>query len=342
MSFRAPSYKDIEAKKLQPGKGRGKIYFRPGSLSNSTDPTLDSTATSTALPGGTTPPVSASSSGQAVEQSDVVPKSNPPPTSTFAEAFSFLKETPHYQPPPAASSNNSISKPNTPSSSSSYSTPPAQPKLIVKRSAGTNAVIVNACQRGNPVLQHIRNVPWEYGDILADYQVGQTSGLLFLSLRYHRLHPEYIYQRFDKLTHAYLLRILLILVDIENHQEAIRELTKLAINNDMTIILAWSQEEVGRYIETLKSFEHKPPDMIKEKVDDDYLSKLTDCLTQIRSVNKTDVVTLTSTFGSLKKIMSASVEEVMLCPGFGEHKARKLLEAFNQPFLVHPRKKPKK
>ncbi len=34
------------------------------------------------------------------------------------------------------------------------------------------------------------------------------------SLKYHRLHPEYIHQRIEKMRHAYNLRILLVLCDI--------------------------------------------------------------------------------------------------------------------------------
>ena len=86
-----------------------------------------------------------------------------------------------------------------------------------------------------------------------------------------------------------------------------------------------STEEAGRYLETFKAYEHKPADMIKGRVNPDYMSQvqvrhpqkkggragrsralhwggrhvgqLTDTLTSIRSVNKTDVVTLASTFG---------------------------------------------
>ena len=38
-----------------------------------------------------------------------------------------------------------------------------------------------AKQKGNPVIGHIRQVPWEYGDIKCDYQVGATAGVLYLS-----------------------------------------------------------------------------------------------------------------------------------------------------------------
>lgn len=67
--------------------------------------------------------------------------------------------------------------------------------------------------------------------------------------------------------------------------------------NDFTVVCAWSNEEAARYIETFKAYENKAPDAIKERVENDYLSKLTDCLTQVQSINKTDVVTLSSTFG---------------------------------------------
>ncbi|CAI2188925.1 10678_t:CDS:2 [Funneliformis geosporum] len=196
----------------------------------------------------------------------------------------------------------------------------------------TNSIIVNGCQRGNPLLQFIRNVPWEFGDIVPDYVVGQTTCALFLSLRYQRLHPEYIYNRIDKLVNSYALRILLVLVDTDSHKESIRELTKICVINNFTMILSWSSEEAGRYLETYKAFEHKSPELIMEKIENNYLSKLTHCMTHIRSVNKTDVVTLASTFGSLKDIMEAAPEDMSICPGIGEQKVKRIQETFEQQF----------
>ncbi|RKP40058.1 restriction endonuclease type II-like protein [Dimargaris cristalligena] len=187
-------------------------------------------------------------------------------------------------------------------------------------SAGNHAIGVNSCQYGNPVLEHIRNVPWEYRDIVPDFTVGQTSGVLFLSLKYHRLHPEYIGLRVDQLRDNFVLRILLVLIDNDDHQSALRELTKLGTQARLTVILAWSSEEAGRYIETFKALEHKPPDMIREKVEDAYLPRLTDCLTSVRPVNKTDVVTLVSNFGSFSNMAKASASDLAMCPGFGEQK----------------------
>ncbi|KAK0565205.1 ssDNA endonuclease and repair protein rad10 [Tilletia horrida] len=151
-------------------------------------------------------------------------------------------------------------------------------------------------------------------------------------LRYHRLHPEYIHTRIQKLAQMYALRILLIMCDVNDHQAAIKELTKVAVVNNLTIIVAWSAEEAGRYIETYKILEHKPVDVIKERISDDYMSQLTSVLTSIRGVNKTDVTTLLSNFGSLQRIATAAPSNLMMCPGFGDVKVRRLKEAFSQPF----------
>ncbi|KAF9958736.1 ssDNA endonuclease and repair protein rad10 [Mortierella alpina] len=211
------------------------------------------------------------------------------------------------------------------------------PPPFIPKSKST--IVVKPSQRGNPLLQSIRNVPYEYGEIVPDFQVGLTSCIVFLSIRYHRLHPEYIFSRIAALGKTFVLRVLLVLVDVETHQQAIRELTRVAMVNELTLVCVWSNEEAARYIETFKAYENKAPDAIKERIDNDYLSKLTDCLTQIQSINKTDVVTLSSTFGSLKNIMNASVDELGLLPGFGERKVVRLLEAFDQPFAIDPKKR---
>lgn len=67
-------------------------------------------------------------------------------------------------------------------------------------------------QRGNPVLKFIKSVPWEYDDIIPDYEVGKTICLLFLSLRYHNMNPDYINNRIKELGKKYELRVLLIQV----------------------------------------------------------------------------------------------------------------------------------
>lgn len=131
-----------------------------------------------------------------------------------------------------------------PSSTSTQPTKVQQPKpqALPNRNA-PSAVLVSTRQRGNPILNHIKLVPWEYADIPADYVVGSTTCALFLSLKYHRLHPEYIYSRIRLLAGKYNLRILLVMVDIPNHEDSLKELSKTSIINNLTLILCWSDRK---------------------------------------------------------------------------------------------------
>jgi len=125
----------------------------------------------------------------------------------------------------------------------------------------------------------------------------------------------------------------MILCDVgDQHENLIRELTKVCIINQITIMVAWSYEEVAIYLQTYKAFENKSADSIKERVDQDYSSILRAALTGIKGVNKTDVVSLRTHFGSFSNIAHASPEDLANCPGIGSVKVRRLNEALVQPF----------
>ncbi|XP_014262184.1 DNA excision repair protein ERCC-1 isoform X2 [Cimex lectularius] len=140
--------------------------------------------------------------------------------------------------------------------------------LVTSRNKGS--VLVNPKQRGNPLLKCISNVPWEYEEgIIPDYVMGRTTCALFLSLRYHNLKPDYINNRIKELGKLYDLRVLLVQVDTKDPNYPLKHLTRVCLLTDMTLILAWNPEEAAKIIETYKSFEYKPPDMIMEKTESD-------------------------------------------------------------------------
>ncbi|TFY57183.1 hypothetical protein EVG20_g8642 [Dentipellis fragilis] len=265
----------------------------------------------------------------------------------------------------------SNSRPNTAALTAGPSKKPVKPP-VVQPGSGNN-IIINPCQvrvpefsisahrvltaeclfypkRLNPILECIRNVGKEFGEILPDFQVGRTTGVLFLrydllpimytregepnrcSLRYHRLHPEYIHQRIEALGHSYNLRILLLMCDISEHQEHIRELTKICMINNLTIIVAWTPDEAGQYLATFKQFEHKPPDLIRERVERAPAALMRAALTSISKVNKTDVETLRTSFGSMAGIARATSAQLAQLPGFGPKKVARMKDAFERPF----------
>lgn len=40
---------------------------------------------------------------------------------------------------------------------------------------------------------------------------------------------------------------------------------RVSVALDFSLLLSWSSEEAGRYLETLKAYEHKSADLISEK-----------------------------------------------------------------------------
>ncbi|KAM8712032.1 hypothetical protein ACLKA7_012538 [Drosophila subpalustris] len=197
-----------------------------------------------------------------------------------------------------------------------------------------HSVLVHSKQRGNPILKCILNVPLEFrDDIVPDYVVGRTSCILFLSLKYHNLNPDYICQRLKELGKMYELRVLLVQVDTPEPHNALKSLTRISLLADLTMMLAWNAEEAGKIIETYKQFEKRPPDLIMERVESNPHQKLVAALTNIKPINKTDAVTLLQIFGNLENLINASEERLSQVMGLGPRKAKKLYKTLHEPFL---------
>ncbi|CAD6503600.1 BgTH12-03260 [Blumeria graminis f. sp. triticale] len=207
------------------------------------------------------------------------------------------------------------------------------PQVLNSRSA-TSSILVSPRQKGNPILTNLRSFAWEYSDIPSDYVLGATTCALFLSLKYHLLHPEYVYNRIKSLHGKYDLRILLTLVDITNHEECLKELTKTSIINRMTVILCWSAAEAARYIELYKSYEYTSKDStgIKGMEKKGYTEKMVEFITIPRGINKTDAISIVSAFGSVRAAVNARPEEVAIIGGWGEKKVKRWCSVIDEPF----------
>ena len=77
----------------------------------------------------------------------------------------------------------------------------------------SHSIQVSPRQRGNPVLKEIRNVPWAYAETSADFLLSEKTCALFLSLKYHLLHPDYLPRRLRELSTSQPQRLLLVLAD---------------------------------------------------------------------------------------------------------------------------------
>lgn len=127
---------------------------------------------------------------------------------------------------------------------------------------------------------------------------------------------------------------MLAIVDIPNHEDSLRELSKTSLVNNVTLVLCWSAAEAARYLELYKSYEHANFAAIKGAQATSYADKLVEFVTVPRSVNKTDAVALVSTFGSLKAAINADPETIGVIGGWGEKKVKAWTKAVEEPFRV--------
>mmetsp|Transcript_32237 Transcript_32237/g.49854 ORF Transcript_32237/g.49854 Transcript_32237/m.49854 type:complete len:379 (-) Transcript_32237:184-1320(-) len=197
----------------------------------------------------------------------------------------------------------------------------------------THTLYVSTRQRGNKILEHLRNVPWDYATMVPDYLMAYDKCALFLSLKYHRLKGvEYIRERIRELKGSFKLRVLLVLVDVDDSEAQLSNLSRSCVQDDMSLLLAFSEEEAARYLEALKSLQGRDASAIQRREKDTFLDRAADALGAVRSVNKTDAAQLLAQFGSLRGAATARADELALCPGIGEKKVRRLEEAFHRPF----------
>mmetsp|Transcript_9944 Transcript_9944/g.23568 ORF Transcript_9944/g.23568 Transcript_9944/m.23568 type:complete len:338 (-) Transcript_9944:8219-9232(-) len=201
---------------------------------------------------------------------------------------------------------------------------------------------VSTKQRGNGVLKHIRNVPFAFSKMVPDYIMSPTSCALFLSIKYHQLYSNYIHRRLGELKSDFKVRILLVLVDVEDNAKILLQLNALSVRNNMTMILAWTEKEAARYLESYKALNGKDASIIQRKEANNYVDQVAEFITAAKPVNKTDSANLLCHFSNVQAIIAASKDELALCPGLGHVKVQKLHDGFHKPFSTHAAAKLKK
>ncbi|CUM64237.1 uncharacterized protein PRCAT00001832001 [Priceomyces carsonii] len=226
----------------------------------------------------------------------------------------------------------------------------SQPRVV-----GPSEILVHKSQKGNPLLEHslMKNTSWSYDDsILSDYYINPTLQILFLSLKYFKLHPEYIWQRLKKLNKGSIvdakpnnraLRILLAVVDIDSHQEVLCNLLDICIKHDLSLVLAWSFEEAGNYIVFARQLDDAPAKRraaVEGLKASDYNSCVVDSLSSIRLINKTDVSNLLANCKSIKNVILRSCEArdgnaLSNIGGLGSVKIGNMKLVFLEPFIYN-------
>ena len=117
-------------------------------------------------------------------------------------------------PPPAKQmAVSETSAPSNRTTATTAETPTTAPVVVAAKVNKSHCILVNPKQRGNPLLKAIQTIPWEYDDVVPDYVVGASACILFLSLRYHNLNPDYIHARLKQLGKMYVSKNPPLLID---------------------------------------------------------------------------------------------------------------------------------
>ncbi|KAE9549551.1 hypothetical protein FO519_007231 [Halicephalobus sp. NKZ332] len=212
----------------------------------------------------------------------------------------------------------------------------------------SNPILINKQrQQGNPMLKFIRNVPYEMTVIKPDFVCGSSCCVLYLALKYHKQHQNYIETRFQDGS-GYETKILLILVNIDEPTALLKDMNLYCLRAGWILILCYSEEEAAEYLENLKLSEKKKPEEVinsreqfKEKQRmiqqgrQDFKNKETQLyeaaikvVSSIRAVTVTDAKILLGEFGSLKNLAMAEKEQLESCPGLGPIKADNVFNFF--------------
>jgi len=258
--------------------------------------------------------------------------------STFKEAFESITKSRHYEPAgttdqPTPTTTTSKKLPAVPTSANAAS--------VTVNPRNPSAILASPRQKMNPILKYLRSVPLEFSsdpNMVSDFAISNTTVALYLSIKYHKLNPEYLIGRIEAVKRHYRLRLVIVQIDDIDCELALLRIQTLCVSNGFTTICAFSEEEAARYLEIYKKNEKKGSEDIEEKKNIDYLSRATDSLTQIRGVNKSDVKNLLRNFNSVGAVLEAPMEELALCAGIGEKKIARMFAAFNEPFFASQQK----
>ncbi|GIX63865.1 ERCC1 nucleotide excision repair protein, putative [Babesia caballi] len=210
-----------------------------------------------------------------------------------------------------------------------------------------HCILASVRQRGNPLIRHLTRVTCVEGDTQYDYKVSEEIQVLFLSLKYHRMHRGYIAARMKQLReHRVRNPFIICQVDIAEPQNAIgkrpssrnvdshtAELTLATFSLGYRLLLSWSARESAAVLEILKLDGQKGLEFLQRKQEKPHIQTVREIIACVRSVNSTDAVAIANRCDTVKQLMHISADKLEGIHGLGQRKVKALISAFNDNFF---------
>jgi hypothetical protein len=230
-------------------------------------------------------------------------------------------------------------------------------------------ILINEYQLKNP---HVKEFNFEYKaqrDLNCDFKISDKFNCYFLSLKYHEAYPTYIESRITQ-SKEDKIKILFCMYDIQNHVEtplaenqdfnfnlslvldnysqntfsinespsAIKsdkiekiftDLNFICLNLNVLLIICYTGFDLSQYIFSLSQIDKVDNTGTKPLT---FEEQVTESLTMINNINKTDSAHLINSFQNLKSIANASGQLLSLVPGFTDKKKKSIQDFFNYDF----------
>lgn len=186
-------------------------------------------------------------------------------------------------------------------------------------------ISISTRQKENPMIELFKAIPhnWMEADN-ADYIVGNEIGILFLSLKFHRLNPKYLEERVKKFQGDFKSRVLLVLVDIDDPDQLISKLTRTANGSYMTLVLSFKYEEAARWIISMYNTQEANVDELKASNETPFETGV-NCLHSL-GLSRKEAEELLTAFGSIYKCLTTTKEEIMKATSLSSKKVDMLIE----------------
>lgn len=183
---------------------------------------------------------------------------------------------------------------------------------------------VSNLQRGNKILDLLSNSTWSFdSNITSDYEIGNFTSILFLSLKFHVSKPEYIYKRIGRMRKT-KLQVLIILLDVANFNTVLEEIFRTI---RITIILCKNYDECCRYLKGFDLCSKRTSEVLRKKE-----SSVDNFLEAFPKVNKSNSESIQSAFTNIQDFMRCDEKNLSNLFGIGKEKAKTLKTYFNKPF----------
>jgi hypothetical protein len=192
--------------------------------------------------------------------------------------------------------------------------------------ANPELLMINAL-REHIVLQHVNQTELQFSDIQGGSFPDRKTCIFYLSLRNLVANPQYLSSCTFNIEFERLILICYVDTPDVNSIEAVN---KFCCLNAISLILAWDNAELGRYVETITVLLKETG--IGECNNLDFLTITFSTLSEITCLNKLDVSTFINIFPDLLIVLNTSVLGFASVPGIGMRKAQHITSLVQNAF----------